>query len=316
MVYDETTSQVSPSPPDFYAAAMWWVDRGFKVVPVQPGAKTPFVGYDKASRDEARIARWAAQWPHANIGIATGRQANVTVLDVDRKEHAPGMETIRAYLRRGFELPDGIGMSRTPSNGRHLWFRHCPDLARNYVNILPGIDIRTDGGLIFVPPSRLADGTGYEWMHEPANFRDLPRVPSWLVDEIMRAVREREKADARNAIAVVPVSPVQLADDDRRRYELFARKGVAIQIERLTALTEGRYEAANSAAVALGKWTGNGILSKGEVTGALLDACDKNGIIKKRGKKAVLDNITRGLAFGAKNKLQPLAPLRCKYPRR
>jgi hypothetical protein len=47
-------------------------------------------------------------------------------------------------------------------NGKHLYYRWT-EVTKNAVKILPGIDIRADGGYVVAPPSILEDNRAYKW---------------------------------------------------------------------------------------------------------------------------------------------------------
>jgi hypothetical protein len=54
--------------------------------------------------------------------------------------------------------------SATGGGGRHLYYVHpCPAMA-NRVALLPGVDLRGDGGCIVAPPSVHPNGRRYAWV--------------------------------------------------------------------------------------------------------------------------------------------------------
>jgi hypothetical protein len=55
-------------------------------------------GLKDASTDPAIIRRWWERWPAANVGIATGPESGVFVLDVDGKQ---GEESLIELEQRG-----------------------------------------------------------------------------------------------------------------------------------------------------------------------------------------------------------------------
>ena len=136
-------------------------------------------GLKSATTSEAQITGWWNQWPHANIGIATGRQSGFFVLDIDPKNG--GNESLKSLIRQHGKLPGTVKVS-TGGGGRHFYFQMPQFELRNKTNILSGIDVRAEGGYIIAPPSNHASGGMYEWAEErgPSDVEILP-APEWLL---------------------------------------------------------------------------------------------------------------------------------------
>ena len=83
------------------------------------------------------------------------------MLDIDRKNGADGEQSLRDA---GFDLPV-TRIGHTPSAGFHFLFQHPGSSIRNAVGILPGVDIRGDGGYIVAPPSTIGSNA-YHWEDE------------------------------------------------------------------------------------------------------------------------------------------------------
>ncbi|MBZ9755270.1 bifunctional DNA primase/polymerase [Mesorhizobium sp. ESP6-5] len=145
---------------------------GFRILPVAsprmggPAAgKRPLIPawQQAATTDPVQIGAWFSRWPIANIGIATGAQSGVVVLDVDHKNG--GMESLER-LRQEIELPETL-TAKSGSGGLHFYYRYPLDEdVRNSAGKLgPGLDIRGEGGFIVAPPSMHACGQTYEWVN-------------------------------------------------------------------------------------------------------------------------------------------------------
>lgn len=137
-----------------FAAAPSLVARGFHVFPLVSGEKRPAVtkGFKVATQSQSQIEEWCSSMPTSNIGIATGSTYRLIVIDVDVKDDAPGMHSLDE-LHAQVHLPDTLTV-KTWSDGLHLYYR-LPERVkvRSRVGILPGIDIRADGGYVVAPPS-------------------------------------------------------------------------------------------------------------------------------------------------------------------
>ena len=141
-------------------------------------------GLSSATTDELMIRRWWGRWPDANIGIATGKISGFLVIDVDVKPGVDGNDAIRDLEELNGELPDTVE-SITGSGGRHILFAHPGIEVKNRTGVMPGIDVRGDGGYIVAPPSMHKTGNQYEW-EASSNPDDKPlaEIPPWLLEII------------------------------------------------------------------------------------------------------------------------------------
>ena len=130
----------------------------------------------------------------ANVGIATGKCSGVFVLDVDPRHD--GDKTLEKLIAENGALPT-TPMVITGSGGSHYYFdipigediRCCNDL-------LPGIDIKGETGLVVAPPSVHASGNTYCWQEGQSIFDvALAQAPKWLLSIINAGKRNgRNKA--------------------------------------------------------------------------------------------------------------------------
>jgi putative DNA primase/helicase len=117
-------------------------------------------GCKDASSDRAVIVEWWRRSPNSNIAVATGEPSGVDVLDVDPRHG--GDETLRALELEHGELP-ATPMSTTGGGGWHRFFKHTPGLANSAGKLGPGLDWRTTGGFVILPPSQHISGRRYVW---------------------------------------------------------------------------------------------------------------------------------------------------------
>jgi len=148
---------------DRLAAARAYLARGWSVVPVEPRGKRPLVPWRRLQTRRASAAeleRWFARWPDANVAIVTGRLSGLVVLDVDpRHGGAASLDLLEAGQAPLPETPEVL----TGGGGRHLYFRHPGGRVGNRVDLLPGLDLRGDGGCVVAPPSVHPSGRPYAW---------------------------------------------------------------------------------------------------------------------------------------------------------
>jgi Bifunctional DNA primase/polymerase, N-terminal len=194
--------------PQTLQAALGYLQHGWSVIPAPVGAKRSLVQWKRwqTIRPDAELWQaWAERWPRCNLAVITGRLSGIVILDVDPRHG--GTATLTRLEREHGELPT-TAVVLTPSGGRHVYFTHPGGRVANVQNstTAPGLDLRGDGGLALLPPSRRADGQRYEWWQGPD---ELAPLPGW-VDASLRPRRATEHAsssvattrldDARTAI--------------------------------------------------------------------------------------------------------------------
>ena len=86
------------------------------------------------------------------------------MIDVDMGNGKDGETSLAALEAEHGPLPK-TRESRTGSGGRHLFFRYLADREiRNKQNIMPGLDVRGEGGYVVIPPSVHETGQTYVWI--------------------------------------------------------------------------------------------------------------------------------------------------------
>lgn len=165
-------------------AALVYASLGFHVFPCGQNKRprTPN-GFKDATTDEAQIRAWWVQWPHAQIGVACGASGIVVIdLDVDRKD---GRDGVTAFAAHAGPDSDGCGcIAVTPRGGRHLVYRMPEQSVANRANVLPGVDVRGDGGYIVVPDGRPGrewiEGDPFDWLEDGET--SLEEMPEWVLE--------------------------------------------------------------------------------------------------------------------------------------
>ena len=157
---------------EFLNAAIDYASRGLAVFPLKQRSKEPATahGVHEATTNFDQIKKWWKRFPNANIGIACGKvSGGLLVVDVDRKPNGvDGLDSINEWERENGELPETV-RSITGTGGSHICYR-IDGTGKNRVNLLPGVDIRSDGGYIVAPPSIHPNGNHYEWEYDPDEY--------------------------------------------------------------------------------------------------------------------------------------------------
>jgi len=167
--------------------ALRYASLGLPSFPCKPGEKKPATehGFKDATTEHEQLERWFEGLGH-NIGIPTGAVSGAWVLDID--SYKGGTESL-AQLLEGLELPS-TWMSRTGRGGLHYWFKMPGAKVTTRADLVPGIDIRGDGGYVVVPPSSIPEGS-YEWLCAPWDY-DLAPAPPELLERLERAYTNRK----------------------------------------------------------------------------------------------------------------------------
>lgn len=136
-----------------------------------------------------RVPAGDGAWTAYNLGVTCGR--GLVVIDADVKQVRPdwptGLEVLDDWetWTAGTTLP-ATRRVRTGSGGLHLWYRvneHVRITSRN--RVLPGIDVKADGGYVLAWPSVHESGRSYELLREDGFAREPADVPdpllAWLL---------------------------------------------------------------------------------------------------------------------------------------
>jgi P4 family phage/plasmid primase-like protien len=164
-------------------------------------------GVKDATTDHDQVRRWWADDPLANVGIATGAETGILVLDVDPRHGGTStMEKLQAELG---PLPATVTAS-TGGGGRHLMFAYPSFRVRKDTNgksLGPGVDILSDGCIMVAPPSRHVSGKRYRW-EEGKSFRDLE--PATLPEAWLDRLRGKTAAESVSDGAQTPAEGLVL----------------------------------------------------------------------------------------------------------
>lgn len=158
---------------------------GWAVHPVDIEKKpTTKHGRNDATCDEQTIKQFFRNG--AQIGVATGEESGLFVLDVDvdEKRGINGYETLE-YLESVHGPLPKTPCQRTGRGGMQYLFKFQDGLKNSTSKIGAGIDTRGQGGYIVVAPSRNTNGP-YTWVVSP---RDVPLadVPAWIIEALQKA---------------------------------------------------------------------------------------------------------------------------------
>jgi hypothetical protein len=242
-------------------------------------------GVHAASVDSDEIQQWWTRWRHAGVGIATGGQAGIVVLDIDPDKG--GNDSLRTLLDEHGPLPAGR-VVRTGSGGAHHYFHHPERLPNTAGRLGSGIDTRGDGGYVVAPPSRHRSGNQYTLASGGA---DLPALPDWMLRLIEPPPRP-----------AVQHQPATIGDATR-----WAQAAIDGEVGRLRTAVEGtRNDTLNRVAFRLGQLIGSGALHENDVEPLLIE----QGIAIGLREREVVKTVHSGLRAGEGS---PRGPTRAQH---
>lgn len=278
------------------SAALGYTHRGWRVFPLHgivdgacsckrdecssPG-KHPLVrrGLYEATTDMAQIRTWWRRWPNANIGIATGADSGLLVIDVDLPPAEPSLVRLGELER---PLPHTL-TARTGGGGLHLYFRHPNRTLPNTTGRLPGvdeplagIDIRSDGGYVVAPPSLHISSGKYVWAQPNA---ELAHLPDWIEEP------------ERTSLSLGAARPANY-EGNGSAYGLAVLTG---ELDELRNATRGtRNHALNRSAFAVGQVVSGGELEERHARQELLSVAVAIGLPEPEARQTLDSGFTAG----------------------
>jgi hypothetical protein len=275
-------------------AALGYARRGWRVFPIwgtrgercacgredcrhpgkHPLGKLVPHGVKDATTDPRIITGWWRRYPKANIGIATGPDGGLLLVDIDPRNGG--------HLDR---LPGNLPvtpMTLTGGGGVHFYLQWPDGLDHLPKTLLgcPGVDLKGAGGYVLTPPSTHISGERYAWKIPPGSTPVAP-CPDWLLELIKRH-------ESRPAGPVVPLMH-QGADS------AYGRAALRNELVRLAQTPEGgRNNALNRAAYSLGRLVAGGHLDGANVAALLATVALNAGL----GEREVERTLRSGLRAG------------------
>lgn len=242
----------------------------------------------KATTNLDTIAGWYRSRPHANIGLATGRESGFFVLDVDPDNG--GDEALLKLEAEHGDLPL-TWCVETGSGGNHYYFNYPDFDVTNATKALRalgihGIDIRGDGGQVVAPPSVSGKGPYISTKLEMVD------APQWLLD-ILRP-KPRQQAAPRDF--TIPTGAL----------DTYTEKALRDECDQIIGAPDGdQNNTINIAAFNIGQLVGAGALTESEARQALLAAARAGN--HPEGRAAA--TIESGLRAGMSDPRSPWPPV-------
>lgn len=159
--------------PNWLETAKQYFKQGMSIIPVD-GQKRPLMAwkvYQTKYASTEEIKSWINLENFTGFGTTTGSLSGLLVVDID---HGANTDEL--------DFPDTPTV-KTPHGGLHYYFKYPKNKTiKNFAGIRPKIDIRGEGGMVVMPPTKLSDGGVYEWMQDLTT--PIADIPDWLSKEL------------------------------------------------------------------------------------------------------------------------------------
>lgn len=163
-------------------------------------------GFKDATTNINQIIDWWDKYSNANIGLLTGAESGIFVLDIDIKTDvavpyngeitlAEMQEYYKSLMKEEFEPLPATLTARSGSGCQHLYFKYDLESPSKTLHSKigadfgRGLDIKSDDGYIIAAPSNHKSGNKYQWFGANTPIEDAPK---WLIYEIQKAMKGKE----------------------------------------------------------------------------------------------------------------------------
>lgn len=224
----------------------------FPIIPLQGYKNIPTV---KWSKEENRIKSIEEYEKYSNknctgFSLLTGDVSGVMVIDLD-VGHVDGIngignfnEFIENLATEDKDIINNTFSVRSPNGGIHLYFKYRRGL-KNKAEYLPGVDIRTDGGIITLPYTKRKLESGVIKEYEVLNNSDVKEMPKALFDKLKKLLQKNKVNEEDRAAAEKEISRDIQYTQGARNDNLFKdaisiiSKSSIRDIETITAIVQG-----------------------------------------------------------------------------
>lgn len=166
-----------------------------------------------ATDDPKRLEYMQLYHPNGAWAVRTGRESGIIVIDAEGSGTPSGVDVLddwEAWVG-GWPLTPTDRIASTPSGGVHRYYEYVSGV-RSRNRVLPGVDIKSDGGYVVIPTGRESGEDGRRWLLDGRPGAPDDRLVDWL-----RSARGRSSGGGEAAIGRPGV--------DGYDYDRFAREG-------------------------------------------------------------------------------------------
>jgi hypothetical protein len=104
------------------------------------------------------------------------------------------------------------------------------------------------------------------------------------------AIFERHRTERQGATAAYPALSIGTSIETQRRHYFYVSAILARELPRLAAMApnSGRNQEAFRLVCRVGRWVHHGVISRDQLIAAVLEACERNGLVEEDGQGCVL----------------------------
>jgi DNA replication protein DnaC len=193
---------------DMYSELDIYQNRKWSLVPLLKNDKKP-IEKDWTNITHYEKVDWI-KWLNngLNIGLRTGKESGITVIDYDTKPNATPEEKVAREKLATLLVAANTLMQNSARGGVHYIFSYDKDIPQT-VNIADlKIDTRNDGGQIVIQPSKF-NNLPYIWKNINAEVKPLPEEIKVKLLELMKVEVSKKKTSAEE-IQKVSDGPIEL----------------------------------------------------------------------------------------------------------
>ena len=292
-------------------AVSLYVQRGWYVLPLDHihgkkpinngGRNNPYKFPEDAEK------AWTVKHPLANIGIVTGQESLLYVIDIDGK--GDDYEVFKRCLPKTSEVRTSKGMHyyyNRPENYPHK-------LGNKVRNLIPGmdIDVRCDGGYVVAPPS-INPITQYKYQF--VDDQETSIAPSWLLDLHTTGSTTNAPKEIQELYAKYDkeLSKEQVKIEQRRngnQIDLKSMQKITDKIilakidEASNAKVGERNKLLNDAVFTMAGLIHTGEISETQVADIGYEIANANGLLADDGQRSILAVIKSAISSGLSKRL-------------
>jgi hypothetical protein len=122
-------------------------------------------------------------------GLICGEENDIVVIDIDN----PDLEHNKRLMELCDEVANCVAQTK---KGKHYVFKYTPELAKTHNFSSLEFDLKSNGGFIFVEPSRYTTHENktvkYKWLLFPSDDEPLAEVPRSVIEFIYECLKPKE----------------------------------------------------------------------------------------------------------------------------
>lgn len=251
-----------------------------------------------ATKDASEICADFKKWPDANVGIATGPDSGIFVLDVDTIEGhgVDGIATLAALEAANSTLPETL-RAQSPSGSVHYYFNY-PDgieLRKSEGKLGSGLDVQAMLAIVIAPPS-VKGSERYTWQNESTTIAD---APTWLIEKCVEVeIKDSELSLTERALAAMgartDLAPGSLTE---KRTAAWLKHAFDDEVELVADAKSYRNPQLFKSIKNIAGYMVNGApgIHAADIRNRFFEAMISNGSIRENGKLATLHTIRSAL---------------------